>query len=246
MPPESSSSHKRWLPLESNPEVINSFVQKLGLDTSLFKFQDVYGLDDELLQFIPQPVLALLLLYPIDDKSEKFKQEEENELKNKGEDQKELPKEVYYMKQTIGNACGTIGVLHAIGNNKEYLSLENESFLDRFFAATQTMSSADRGEYLEYPPEGAPDIEEAHKEAAEKGDTAPPPLEERVNLHFVCIVEKEGRLYELDGRKICAIDHGTSSRETFLKDAAQVVRKFIERAESINFNLIALSAAAAD
>jgi hypothetical protein len=25
----------------------------------------------------------------------------------------------YYMKQTIGNACGTIAMLHAIGNNKE-------------------------------------------------------------------------------------------------------------------------------
>jgi ubiquitin carboxyl-terminal hydrolase L3 len=25
----------------------------------------------------------------------------------------------YYMKQTIGNACGTIAMLHAVGNNKE-------------------------------------------------------------------------------------------------------------------------------
>lgn len=24
----------------------------------------------------------------------------------------------YYMKQTIGNACGTIAMLHAIGNNQ--------------------------------------------------------------------------------------------------------------------------------
>jgi hypothetical protein len=25
----------------------------------------------------------------------------------------------YYMKQTIGNACGTIAMLHAIGNNQQ-------------------------------------------------------------------------------------------------------------------------------
>lgn len=36
---------KRWVPLESNPEVINDFTQKLGLDTSKHSFCDVFGLD---------------------------------------------------------------------------------------------------------------------------------------------------------------------------------------------------------
>ena len=31
--------------------------------------------------------------------------------------------DVFYMKQTISNACGTIGVLHAIGNNLEAAAL---------------------------------------------------------------------------------------------------------------------------
>ena len=30
---------------------------------------------------------------------------------------------MYYMKQTIGNACGTIGALHAIANNEQALPL---------------------------------------------------------------------------------------------------------------------------
>lgn len=30
---------------------------------------------------------------------------------------------VYYMKQTIGNACGTIAVLHSIANNTDVLSI---------------------------------------------------------------------------------------------------------------------------
>ena len=46
---------KRWVPLESNPEVINEFTQKLGLDTSKYSFCDVFGLD---------PVLLLRLMYP--------------------------------------------------------------------------------------------------------------------------------------------------------------------------------------
>ena len=37
---------KKWLPLESNPEVLNDFVHKLGYDTSKYAFCDVFGLDE--------------------------------------------------------------------------------------------------------------------------------------------------------------------------------------------------------
>ena len=30
---------------------------------------------------------------------------------------------VFFMRQTIGNACGTIGLLHSISNNKDRLDL---------------------------------------------------------------------------------------------------------------------------
>lgn len=29
--------------------------------------------------------------------------------------------DVYFMRQTIGNACGTIGLIHAVANNQEHL-----------------------------------------------------------------------------------------------------------------------------
>lgn len=32
-------------------------------------------------------------------------------------------KSVYFTKQTIGNACGTIALLHAVGNNLHVISL---------------------------------------------------------------------------------------------------------------------------
>ena len=41
---------------------------------------------------------------------------EDHELKQQG--YKPDPK-IYFMKQTISNACGTIGALHAIANNQE-------------------------------------------------------------------------------------------------------------------------------
>lgn len=30
---------------------------------------------------------------------------------------------LYYMKQTIGNACGTIALLHAVANNRDALGI---------------------------------------------------------------------------------------------------------------------------
>lgn len=37
-----------------------------------------------------------------------------------------------------------------------------------------------------------------------------------MNLHFVCLTERDGRLYELDGNKKQPIDHGKTSKDTFL------------------------------
>ena len=37
---------KRWLPLESNPDVLNDFVQKIGYSTKSYAFCDVFGLDE--------------------------------------------------------------------------------------------------------------------------------------------------------------------------------------------------------
>ena len=39
----------RWVPLESNPEVFDAWTESIGLDLTRSSFQDVYGLDAELL-----------------------------------------------------------------------------------------------------------------------------------------------------------------------------------------------------
>ena len=80
--------------------------------------------------------------------------------------------------------------------------------------------------------------------AANEGSTAPPRPEDEVNLHFVALVQKHGKLWELDGRKSFPIAHGPSSQESLLSDSAKVAQQFISRSDSLNFNLIALASAA--
>ena len=51
-----------FIPLESDPVIMTDLLRKIGLSTDV-EFHDVYGFDDELLTFIPRPVVGVLLLY---------------------------------------------------------------------------------------------------------------------------------------------------------------------------------------
>ncbi|KAL1371129.1 hypothetical protein HN51_001373 [Arachis hypogaea] len=226
-------SAKRWLPLEANPDVINQFLWGLGLPPDEAESCDVYGLDDDLLQMVPSPVLAVLFLYPLTSKSEEERLQQENE-------KRENSNKVYFMKQTVGNACGTIGLLHALGNITSEIKLVEESFFDKFFKTTASMDPMQRGVFLENDRE----MEVAHSVAASAGDTE---ASDNVDTHFICFVCVDGELCELDGRKSGPISHGPSSPSTLLKDAAKVIQSMIQKnPESLNFNVIAISKKSAD
>jgi len=225
-----SSSGKRWLPLEANPEVMNQFLSGLGLAPDEAECNDVFGLDDELLEMVPKPVLAVLFLYPITKKSESERIEQDKVIKEKVHSDK-----VYFMKQTVGNACGTIGLLHAIGNITSEITLSEGSFLDKFFKSTADMTPMERARFLENDSQ----IEDAHSVAVTAGDT---PATDDADTHFICLACVDGELYELDGRKAGPISHGASSPATLLKDATKVIKKMIEKNPgSLNFNVIAIS-----
>ncbi|KAH6795093.1 ubiquitin C-terminal hydrolase 3 [Perilla frutescens var. hirtella] len=225
-----SPSTKRWLPLEANPDVMNQFLWGLGVSADEGECFDVYGLDEELLEMVPKPVLAVLFLYPITPQSEEERIQQDSSVKVK-----ESSNGVYFMKQTVGNACGTIGLLHAVGNITSEIKLVEGSYLDKFFKSTANMNPSERAAFLENDRE----MEVAHSVAATGGDTE---ASDDVDTHFICFTCVNGQLFELDGRRAGPILHGASSPNTVLQDAAKVIQKIIQKnPDSINFNVIAIS-----
>lgn len=110
-----SSYRKHYIPLESNPDLFTQLVHKLGVSRSL-AFVDVLSIDDpDLLAFIPRPALALVLVFPTSDVYENEITKEDAikaEYSGRGEE------DVIWFKQTINNACGLYGILHAVSNGE--------------------------------------------------------------------------------------------------------------------------------
>jgi len=224
----------RWLPLESNPAVMNKFMGGLGVPGA-WACTDVYGLDEELLAMVPQPVKSLILLHPINDKEEEFKAQQEAKVDADGQ---EVSDNVYFMKQCVGNACGTVALIHAVANNTGTIDL-SDGPLKEFLEKTKAMSPDDKGTALEND-EG---IAKAHEESAQEGQTEAPDRDTKLDLHFVAFVEVDGNLYELDGRKKFPINLGPTSPDSLLQDAAKACREFINRdPEETRFAMVALAA----
>jgi len=226
------SCDQQWLPLESNPEVMNKFLRSVGVP-SKWQMTDVYGLDSELLAMVPQPCLALLLLFPLNDKFENYIRQQESENKDQ-----EISPSVYFIKQTIGNACGTIALIHAVANNLDRIELP-EGHLKKFLDGTIKLKPEDKAGKFETDGE----LSVAHNASALEGQTDVPNRDDKVDLHFIAMVENEGCLYELDGRKSRPINHGATTRDSFLKDAAKVCRNLMAvDPDNLQFTLIALAA----
>uniref|UniRef100_A0ACD5Z0M3 Uncharacterized protein n=1 Tax=Avena sativa TaxID=4498 RepID=A0ACD5Z0M3_AVESA len=234
-PPSSASacSGESWPPLESSPDVFNQFMWSLGVPQGEAEFHDVYGLDADALAIVPQPVLAVVFCFP--DPPENPTNPPEEVLATATEN-KETSDDVYFIKQieSLGNACGTIALLHAVGNAYSESLLKN-SCLDLFFKSTASMDPYERARVLEKDD----DIARAHSLAASAGDTE---LPDDVEEHYICFMALNGTLYELDGMKGAPIMHGSTSPESLLQDAVDIIKAIMHKIpNSINFNIMVLS-----
>jgi ubiquitin carboxyl-terminal hydrolase L3 len=184
---------------------MNALGAKLGLSDD-FEFYDVYSLDEpELLAHIPRPALGLLVIIPW---TEVWDRERKAEDAQKAAYNGVGPQEpVIWFKQTIGNACGSIGFLHcAINSDATDLVIPGSDLADIRDKAVP-LPMAERAQMLF---DNAA-FEAAHTSVASLGQSVAPPGEEghRLGHHFVAFVKaKDGHLWELEGGRVGPLDRG--------------------------------------
>ncbi|KAL8922960.1 MAG: hypothetical protein Q9172_003338 [Xanthocarpia lactea] len=233
-----------FVPLENNPEVMTALVHKLGLSPSL-AFHDVYSIDEpSLLEFVPRPVHALLLVFPVTSTYEDSRRTEDDPLpeytgSGSGE-------EIIWFRQTIRNACGMIGLLHSACNGGAREMIAPSTDLADLITDALPLDPAARARLIE----SSPSIARAHASAAAQGDTVAPAAEDNVDLHFVAFVKSaENNLWELDGRRKGPLNRGKLGEEddVLAEKALDLgVRRFLKRetegeGNEIRFCLVALA-----
>ncbi|KAF5388696.1 hypothetical protein D9757_004844 [Collybiopsis confluens] len=181
---------------------------------------------------VPQPVRAVLLLFPITPIIENKRREEDEKIKSDAVDES-VPKPT-----EISNACGTIGLLHALTNTG--IEFNSDSPLAQFIEACKDKTPSERAQFLESTPLFA----EIHEETASTGQSSVP-TDLDTDLHFTCFVEAviggEPHVVELDGRRAGIMDRGRV-RDDLLADVATLVKDLYIKTSggSIQFSMTSL------
>lgn len=218
--------------MESNPETMNKYLKRLGVSDK-WRMVDVVSLDADDLSWLPRPVLALMLLFPLSKTYEELRKEQEKDFIKKGH---QVPKDVVHLKQVLSNICGAIALVHSVANNTNQIELE-DGLLKSYLNDAKGLDAAAKGALLE----NSRPILEAYKDVVASASQEDVNAHENVSNHFITFVHKDGKLYELDGRRSFPIDHGPTSEEQFLEDAVKVLRAFMAREpDNLNFNVMAL------
>ena len=189
---------------------MNQLAYQLGLSQDL-AFYDVYSLiEPDLLALIPRPVYSLLVIIPMSEAWNKDRQEEDGPKQMYSGAGPDEP--VVWFKQTIGNACGSIGLLHSVLNGGAEDYIKAGSDLEKILQDAIPLHWAERANMLS----DSEPFEVAHEAAAKLGDTAPPTLEaaDRLYQHFVTFVKtKDGNLWELEGSRKGPLNRGALTEE---------------------------------
>ncbi|KAL8911315.1 MAG: hypothetical protein Q9171_003480 [Xanthocarpia ochracea] len=231
---------KHFIPLESDPSIFTSLLHDLGGAPTL-EFIDIWSLDDpDQLSVIPQPVLAFVLVLPTSRDYEKLKAEQRA---RQGDHIDSLDSvNVLWFKQTIHNACGLYGLLHAICNTQLQEAIRPESLLDKLLKSAN-QNPAEGTHFLE----NSKQLEETYAAAANQGSSSVPNAEDEVDFHYVCFVRgKDGQfLYELDGDLKGPVRRGplaTQEADSLFEAGLNAVREYIqqENGGDPKFSLMAL------
>lgn len=93
--------------------------------------------------------------------------------------------------------------------------------------------------------ETSTDLEKIYSKAALRGNTAPPPAQDEVDLHYICFIKSsDGSVYEMDGDANGPVKTDVTlgvGQDLLESSALECVRRCIARNEGdISFSLLAL------
>ena len=228
---------------------MNEYSRNLGLQG--LEFYDVYSIDEpSLLEFIPRPVYALLLVFPSNEAHHAHTKLEDSDQTLYGSFNPDnlTPGSVVWYKQTIPNACGTMGLLHAFSNIDSQF-IQTDSLLDKIISAAKSSKTVkDRINLLE----SSTELRNSHQSSAIEGQSNAPNAKDKVGLHYLCMVaakdsvDGKRKLYDLDGDRAGPIVRAElDDNEDLLSDKAlENVRRFVGREKesgNLEFALVALA-----
>ena len=165
------------------------FAQRLGYPIVDLAFYDVVSLEPDMwLSMVPTPVAAVIVVFPLKDVHKEHRNQQ-------FEDNKDDENQAVFIKERIENGCGTLALLHAILNTRQFMTnagFVEGSFLDNFQISNMGADSEQMADYLSNDTE----IEKIHQEMALDGKTS---VDSNTGSHIITFVELDGKVYELDG-----------------------------------------------
>lgn len=220
----------KWPPLESDPEIFTDYALKVGLPKN-YAFDELFGLDEEILLTIPPPVISVI----VNLQRGKNKREIDESKRVKYE---EVP---FYMHQSseLDNACGLIAALHSIGSNLNDIVLDGNSILGKFFDQAKDKQPKERATLLENMKE----FKEAHLEYSSQGQSKLCETQDEVTNHFVAFVLDKERVLELDGTVGSPVLIKDKVKDTeFLLVVAEEIKSRLEKSQiTENLNMMYLT-----
>jgi ubiquitin carboxyl-terminal hydrolase L3 len=219
-----------WPPLESNPEVFTKYLHDLGMSDK-WGIGEVYGFDEDLLAFLPQPVIGVILNVEILKRAEDKARGSEETIVD------------YYMKQsgTLDNACGIIACLHTALNNLDNIELNPDSILHNFHSRTKDLSPEERAAFLENDHA----FKTQHESAAGEGQSSLMENQEDVKHHFIAYtINRQKQLIEYDGTKKGPHVVAENCEDVLRGSIAEVQRKLAEAEISESLCMMTLNSTA--
>ena len=150
---------------------------------------------------------------------------------------------VMWFRQTIGHACGLMGLLHGASNGDAKKFIKPESDLDKLLKKAVDLKPTERAQLLY----DSKELELAHSAAARMGDSRAPLPEDDNENHYISFVKgKDGHLWELNGGMKGPVDRGALAEDDDMlsERALQLgVRSFMKHAGSddVDFSLVVMA-----